>query len=122
MLSPTVFTDSVTSQFNQDATIVTYTNDQGSWFGIVASLNEEADAQSVKNQVSSIENNISEVKNFFFSDPGSEGNWADGGAGNVSSRYITFGDGNAAFNYGWDGNTLVIGTSYSTFQQIVNHL
>lgn len=122
MLAPTVFTEDVANQFNQDATIVTYTNDQGSWLGLVASLSSDAEAQSVKDQVTSLEENVSEVKNFFFSDPGSQNNWTDGGAGDVTSRYITFGDGNAAFNYGWDGNTLVIGTSYSTFQEIVNHL
>lgn len=122
LLSPTVFSPEVAELFEPDATFFTYTNQDGTWFGLVAKLKEGADQSAAKNQIKDLETNLSEVKNFFLENPGAENTWKDGRAGTVSSRYITFTKKGSAFNYGWSGNLLIIGTSYPAFQEVINRL
>ncbi|MEX2436725.1 MAG: hypothetical protein WD471_01000 [Candidatus Paceibacterota bacterium] len=121
-IAPTVFTEEVTSLFNKDATFYVHSNSDGGWFGVVASLSDDANLEEVQEAVKLLEGSTNETRNFYSSNPGTEGSWADGSAQGVTTRYITFGDSSAAFNYGWSGNALIIGTSYQSFSEVVNRL
>ena len=122
ILAPSVFTEDVLQNFGNDSTVFTFTDDSGTWVGIAVSASSGADLSQVKTQTAELENNVTEVKNFFLSDPGTETSWKDGGVGDISSRYLSFSNEGTSFNYGWSGNILLIATSYPAFQKAVGQL
>jgi hypothetical protein len=121
LLAPTSFAEAK-SEFQDDPTIYTYTNDSGTWMGLVLQLKSSADLESIKSEITKIESNTNEVTNFFLTETGQASLWKDGGAGDITSRYLSFGSGNNSFNYGWSGNKLIISTSYQSFKEGVNKL
>jgi len=122
ILAPSVFTEDVLQNFGNDSTVFTFTDDSGTWVGIAVSASSGAELSQVKTQTAELENNVTEVKNFFLSDPGTETSWKDGGVGDISSRYLSFSNEGTSFNYGWSGNILLIATSYPAFQEAVGQL
>lgn len=122
VIAPNTFTEAVRGEINPDPTVFTYTDDGGTWMGLALEAKSSADLDSLKSIVSGIESNISEVKNFFLSDPGTETSWKSGASGGVTSRYLSFSAEGASFNYGWSGDILLISGSYSTFGKAVSQL
>ncbi len=112
----------VKDKFQADPTVYTYTDGSGTWMGLILQIKSSVDLEDTKTKVSTIENNVATVKNFFLSEVGAETSWKDGGVGDVTSRYLSLGDGNASFNYGWSGNKLIISTSYQSFKEAVNKM
>jgi hypothetical protein len=122
VIAPNTFSSEIQESVEADSTLFTYTDEGGTWFGLVLNAKSSADLAQLKSSISQIEENTSEVKNFFLSDPGSETSWKDGSAHGVASRYLSFSAENASFNYGWSGNALIISGSYSSFGEAINHL
>lgn len=122
VIAPNTFTEAVRGDINSDPTVFTYTDDGGTWMGLALEAKSSADLDSLKSSVSGIESSISEVKNFFLSDPGTETSWKSGASGGVTSRYLSFSEEGASFNYGWSGDILLISGSYSTFGKAVSQL
>ncbi len=120
--APNVFTTEVGDYFQPDATYYTYTDDSGTWFGLAAQLKSDVDLQTAKSAVAAFESQLADIKRFFSADVGDPSAWKDGGAGSVTGRYVTFGETNAAFNYGWSGRTLLIATSYNAYKGAANRL
>ncbi len=122
LLAPDVFTSDVAAQFQPDATYYTYTDSNGTWFGLAAQLKSAADLAAAKTAVARFESQQTDVMNFFSGNMTNPSTWKDGSAGNFTGRYETFSEPNAAFNYGWSGRTLLIGTSYNAYKTAANRL
>ena len=122
VLLPSVFTETLASLFESDATYFTYTDSNDTWFGIAARLRSDAEQADAEAAVAELENNISEVTSLYSTDPGTPGDWKDGTAGDVNSRYIGFSTESASFNYGWSGNVLLFSTSYTSFTEAESRL
>ena len=122
ILAPSVFTDEAIGFFESDFTLLTYADSGGTWLGLVVKTKTGADLNEAKARVSNFENRVSDTENFFMESPGALGEWKDGAAGGISSRYVVFEKTGAAFNYGWNGNILIIATSYSAFQEVAERL
>ncbi len=121
VFGPEVFTE-VKDKFQADPTVYTYTDDSGTWMGMILQAKSSANLDDVKSKVSVIEDSVATVKNFFLNEVGAETSWKDGGVGDVTSRYLSLGSGNASFNYGWSGDKLIISTSYQSFKEAVNKM
>ncbi len=122
VIAPNTFSEEVRQSFNADPTLFTYTDDSGTWFGLALQAKSATNLEGLKTSISGIENNVSEVKNFFLTGPGDETSWKDGGSGDVTSRYLSFSEEGASFNYGWSNDVLLISGSYSAFGEAVNKL
>ncbi|MCP6720157.1 MAG: hypothetical protein KJI72_02410 [Patescibacteria group bacterium] len=121
-LLPAVFSGEVIGVFEPDFTMFAYTDDKGTWPGYVARLRSGAVLSDAEGGVSQLENDTN-ITNLFLIDPGSSTTWEGGQTEGVSNRYLTFSQSGAGLNYGWLNNdTLVIGTSYSGFQEALKHL
>ena len=122
VLAPDTFaaTD-IREAFQPDATYYTYTNAQGTWFGFAAKLKTGANREAVQTAVKGFET-TGDVPNFFLSGVTGSPAWKGGVAGDVTSRYATFAETGAAFNYGWSGDVLLVGTSYQGFSSAETRL
>lgn len=112
----------VKNNFQSDPTVYTYTDSSGTWFGMILKSKSSIDVAQLKTEIAKIEDNTNVIKNFFLTKVGNKSSWKDGGAGNVVSRYLSFGNGNASFNYGWSNDLLIISTSYTSFKEVVSKI
>ncbi len=90
--------------------------------GVVAVANPSASLAAVKSAFAQALEANQNLKNIFATDPGAQNAWKSGQTSGVSNRYITFVNSSSSINYGWVGNTLVIGSSYDGFKAILSHL
>ena len=120
ILAPQTFTSTTLNSFTLDPTLFVYTNSAGSWPGLVLTLADGAVLEDAKAQIGAIETGT-EAMNFFATDPGTQGTWANGKAGTLSYRYAPFPSG-ARFHYIWLGNSLLISTSYDGLKAALNRL
>ena len=90
--------------------------------GIVAVANPSVSLAAVKSAFAQAFEANQNLKNIFANDPGAQNSWKSGQTDNVSNRYITFANASSSINYGWVGNTLVIGSSYNGFKTVLSHL
>lgn len=122
VLHPGVFNENLSSAFENDYSLLTYSDSNGTWLGIVARVKSDANLADIQSSVQGIESDKAVLANFYLSEPGAAGDWKNGGSGNVTSRYLTFKAPGASFNYGWSGNRLIIGASFPAFQKITSRL
>jgi hypothetical protein len=120
-MAPTLFNDATLNSFEADFSFFVFTNDKGSWPGIVAVLKTGASADEAKTGIAKIETG-SETKNFFLADPGTAQTWKEGQTSGVVNRYLSFSKAGAGLNYGWSGNKLIISTSYDGFKELLKNL
>jgi len=120
-LLPDVFAGGLGSRFVPDFTFFIYTNDKGSWPGFAARLKAGESLTEVKAAVAKLEASENLV-NLFAVAPGSPTVWKSGTTEGVQNRYLTYGQAGASLNYGWQGDILVVGTSYAGFQEALKRL
>lgn len=111
ILAPSVLSNASES-FNDDATLFTYSNQDGTWFGIVGKLKSDADKEKVKTKIAQFDSYTDEVKNFFLEKPGKAGDWQDGNVKGQPARFVPFGRQGAAFSFTWLDDKLLISTNY----------
>ncbi|MEK9194409.1 MAG: hypothetical protein AAB884_01215, partial [Patescibacteria group bacterium] len=113
--------------FEIDFTFFTYANNQGTWPGFVAKLNNtnlfgDINLAEVQKEISSHFEQSTSLTNLFLVDPGKPGSWQSGNVSGVANRYLSFSQSGASLNYGWIGNVLVISASYDGFKEVVRRL
>ncbi len=121
LLLPDVFGAAVVSNFESDFTLLTYTNDKGTWPVVILKLKSGASLAEAKTAVSKIESSAN-LANLFVTDPGTAAAWKSGTTEGVSNRYSTYSLAGAGLNYGWLNNTLVVSASYPGFQEVLKRL
>lgn len=91
------------------------------WLGFVAKLTATSSLVDEKASFGQIFESNTNLKNFFSTDPGTEGAWKDGEAA-TSNRYVLFSKNGYGIDYGWKGNTLVISSSYDGYKAAIQDL
>ncbi|MDI6820601.1 MAG: hypothetical protein QMD65_00270 [Patescibacteria group bacterium] len=117
LFDSSTFSSPAMQNFDQDPTIFSYTNNQGTWLGIVLKLSSSASINAVKTDINKIETN-NNATNFFLTDPGKSSTWKDGKVNNYQARYIGFLKTGAALSYAWvNDQFLLISTNYAGAQE-----
>lgn len=122
VLLPSVFTETLASLFESDATYFTYTDSNNTWFGVAARLRSDAEQADAEAAVTELENNISEVAGLYINDPGSSGDWKDGQVKEKAARYVTFSLAGASMSVTWLNNVLLISTNYEGAKEAASRL
>lgn len=117
---PGVFTEELSANFEKGG-MFSYTDDKGTWLGIVAQLKDGVALADTQNKVSALETNT-ELANFFLTDAGATTTWKSGQAESVNTRYLAYSLAGAGLNYGWMENKLIITGSYTGFKEIAKRL
>jgi len=118
LFDPATFSNTAMQNFDQDPTLFTYTNNQGTWLGTILKLNANTSTISkIKANIESIETS-NNATNFFLTDPGNPSAWKDGKVNNYQARYIGFSKPGAALSYTWiNDQFLLISTNYAGAQE-----
>lgn len=113
IMMPGVFSEETLVRFIPDAFLFIYSNDQGSWPGIIAQAQETEDLEELAQLVmDELEANTNSLDNLYLTGPGTPGSWADGQILNYLGRYLPFSQDGASLNVAWLDNYLVIGTNW----------
>ncbi|MDI6734293.1 MAG: hypothetical protein QMD50_02260 [Patescibacteria group bacterium] len=119
-LLPNILDDSLLISLNFDFTYFTYTNNKGTWPGIIISTetSDEPALTDLKTKINAaIEKSGAPITNLFLTDPGTSSTWKDGKVNNYKARYIGFSKTEAALSYTWINNQfLLISTNYAGAQ------
>jgi len=110
LFAPNFFTSSTLNYFEDDYTLYTYINNQGSWLGIIAKLKNNADVAAIQNQMSNLQKDP-DNRNFFLTNPGSIGVWRDGKIKNKPSSIVDFEKAGASLSYTWFDKYLLLSTN-----------
>lgn len=110
LIAPTFFTPTRLSSFDEDATYFTYASTDSTWFGIVAPLKAGVAIGPVQDAMSSLQSDP-DLANFFLSDPGEKGAWADGSVRGKPTSQASFAAAGATFSYTWFGRNLLLSTN-----------
>ncbi|MDO8557143.1 MAG: hypothetical protein Q7R98_01630 [Candidatus Jorgensenbacteria bacterium] len=122
MFAPLTFNPEIVKSFESDFTFFIYTDKTGSWPGIIAKPKADATIATLKTSVQNIETS-GEAKGFYLSDPGTTTGWKDGKINSLVTRYASFSQTGASFNYAWlPNNSLLMSTSYTGMKEAVNRL
>ncbi|HDY72947.1 MAG TPA: hypothetical protein ENH86_00020 [Candidatus Jorgensenbacteria bacterium] len=122
VLLPSVFTETLASLFESDATYFTYTDSDNTWFGFAARLKADADKSIATAAASEIENVKSEVAGLYLNDPGTPGDWNDGQTNGETTRYIPFSLTGASMGITWLNDILLISTNYEGAKEAASRL
>lgn len=108
--------------FESDFTIFVFKDKKGDWPGFVATIKDLVENEGViKENLTKLETS-NNVKNFYFSDPGTAEGFKDGKIDNINVRYTLFTQPGAAFSYVLKNNLLIVATSYSSLQAAIDLL
>ena len=91
------------------------------WLGFVAKLTATSSLVDEKASFAQIFEANTNLKNFFATDPGTEGAWKSGDAA-TSNRYVLFSKNGYGIDYGWKGDVLVIASSYDGYKAALQGL
>lgn len=120
----TLFADAgLSTLFENDFTAFVYYDENGAWPGYIFRLPEGSDATSVAAAVrTAIEG--AGLGSLYLADPGDPdaAGFRDGTVNGIATRYRPYSQPGASFNYGWDGNYLVLSTSFAGFKAAVGLL
>lgn len=120
LFAPNVFTPNVVENFTDDFSMFIVRNSEGVWFGFAAKLQDGIPPDSMKNQISALED--SSVSSFFLENPGAPNVWKDGQVNGAPARYIAYSNAGAAFSYVWLENYLLVSTNYAAAQEAARRL
>ncbi len=121
-LSPQVFNDDTIKMFEADFTLLIYTDQKGSWPVYILKSPVGVRAADVEPKIKGLETAEGGVKNFYLIDPGTVGTWKSGSVSGVATRYVTFPQSGAGFNYGRTGQTWILSSSYNAFKESLSRL
>jgi hypothetical protein len=122
-LLPTLFTPSFIKLFEDDFTLALYSDGSVGWPVYIIKASDDADLSVIQSGISDIESLSSpEISNIYLTSIGNSGQWKDGQAEGVTTRYSIFTKSPVALNYGIKGDLLIIGTSYDSFKAVVRRL
>lgn len=112
ILLPNTFSDETLAEFIPEAYLFVFSNQQGTWPGVIArarnSENLQNLAQIVRNELESSDS----LNYLYLTDPGEPGPWADGQVVNFSGRYLPFSIAGASLNVVWLDDYFLISTSW----------
>lgn len=108
--------------FESDFTLFVFRDKKGDWPGFVVKIkdllkNEDA----IKENLTKLEASNS-IKNLYFSGPGVAEGFKDGEIDNINVRYTLFSQPGAAFSYVFKNDLLIVTTSYSSLQAVIDLL
>lgn len=121
-VAPGLFDRDTMRAFGNDVTVFTYTDSKGTWPGFAVRATNNVPLAAVQMKVNQTLEQAVALKQFFLTNPGTAGAWKSGSTGNVQNRYQTFSLPGAALNYAWTDRTLVVATSYDTFQTALGRI
>src|SRR3989344_3157195 len=107
-----------TTVFAEDFTAFVYHDENGDWPGYVFQLKPGSSAVTVGPQVSDEIEEGTNLNSFYPENPGAadSGGFKAGSVGSISTKYLSFAEAGASFNYGWSGDYLVLSTSFTGFR------
>lgn len=109
-LFPSFFTPETVEKFQNDGTVFSYTNKNGTWLGIIAKLKDNTVIGPVQDSMATLQKSP-DLKNIFITDPGTQGAWKDGKVANKPTSLVAFSQNGATFSYTWFDRYLLIGTN-----------
>ena len=118
---PSFFTEEMVNNFENDGTFFSYTNKDGTWFGVVSKLKDSVLIGSVQDSMSTLQKSP-DIKNFFLSDPGDAGEWKDGKVANKPTSLVSFSLSGAVFSYTWFDKYLLIGSNLDSSNEAAKRL
>ncbi len=107
--------------FESDFSIFVFQDKKGDWPGFVAKIKDPKNESSLRENLTKLESS-NNIKNLYLADPGVMQGFKDGKVDNISVRYATFAKSGAAFNYALKNNFLIVATSYSAMQAVIDIL
>jgi len=112
------------SFFNEDFTSFVYSDGVNMWPGYVFRLADGEVAETAEAATRGALEGDANLDIFYVTSPGipDEGGFRDGSVGLVETRYLSFGEAGASFNYGWNREDLILSTSFAGFQKAVELL
>jgi len=125
VIIPELTSEITSAIFQQNLTVVIFSDENGIWSGHIAQLNPAADIAAAQNTIKQILESSASLTNIFLTETSSTvAVFKDGKAGDpeINTRYLVFPKTGAAVNYGWVGDKLVISASYSGFSEILKKL
>ncbi|KKU91587.1 MAG: hypothetical protein UY23_C0001G0193 [Candidatus Jorgensenbacteria bacterium GW2011_GWA1_48_11] len=116
-------TNDVLNEFNPDLTTFVYTDNAGTWPGLILAPSQNANLTDLQTKLNQELEAGTHLTGLFLSNPGTAGTtWKTGSTNAVSNRYLTFSTVGFALNYGWVGQNLLISSSYNGFKEAINRL
>lgn len=91
------------------------------WLGFAAKLSATSTLVDEKASFAQIFESNTNLKNFFATDPGTEGAWKNGDP-TTSNRYVLFSKNGYGLDYGWKNDTLIISSSYDGYKAAIQNL
>ncbi len=122
-LLPGMLPETIKSLFEDDFTTALYYDANGVWPAYILKLKLEANIVEAQTIMKSLELSSS-LSNLFLAAPGTPNaaGFKDGKVNNLSSRYLTFSNKNAALNLVWSSDKFVISTSYNGLKKLLTNL
>mgnify|MGYP001560515362 CR=1 FL=1 len=78
---------------------------------------DAADIVTLKTKLAAIEDGV--ISNFYLNSPGPKNSFNDGAVGGYPTRYASFAQPGASFNYALINNELIISTSYNGLKKLL---
>jgi len=110
LFAPNFFKLDTLNYFEDDYTLYTYINNQGTWLGVIAKLKNNADIITIQNQMINLQNDP-DNRNFFLTDPGLMKIWRDGKIKDKPSSIVDFEKEGASLSYTWFDKYLLLSTN-----------
>mgnify|MGYP001579719068 CR=1 FL=1 len=108
--------------FENDFTLFVFQDKKGDWPGFVAKIADSKNEVLLRENLTKFEKS-NNIKNLYLTDPGSiQEEFKDGKVDDIAVRYTIFTKPGVAFNYVLKNNFLIIATSYSAMQTVVDLL
>ncbi|MEK7578884.1 MAG: hypothetical protein AAB456_04225 [Patescibacteria group bacterium] len=122
ILIPELTAEKIKVFFEEDFTAFIHVNDKGAWPGYILKLSDAGLLTQAQIEISQLEISPS-LKNIFINDPGAINQlFKNGKVGSTDTHYQVYSLPNAAFNYAWFNNYLILSASYSGLTEALKKL
>ncbi|MEK7086699.1 MAG: hypothetical protein AAB935_00375, partial [Patescibacteria group bacterium] len=127
LLMPSLFTDELTNNFEDDLTFFVYTNNKGTWPGFVAKIKSDVNTANLQSDISKkiieASTDASGLGGFFLgADPGQPQTWKTGQTSGFSNNYLAFEKAGFSINFAWIEDKLLMSSSYEGFKEAIRRL
>lgn len=121
LFAKTFFTPEVIQYFKDDVTVFSYTNNKGTWLGLITKLNDPTSQGTVQDLMGNLQKDP-DLKNFFLTDPGTAGEWKDGSVLGKPTSQVSFSLPSSTLSYTWFDAHLLISTNLDGAKEAAKRL